>query len=62
MSTKVAQTRLEAAIDCILAAETFATEDSPLAERFSHRAYLLVTAALSSLKGEEEPHASEPVY
>lgn len=63
MSTnKFAADRLEAAIDCILAAQTFATQDSPLAERFSTRAYQLVTAALYSLKGEDDPHAAEPVY
>jgi hypothetical protein len=62
MINKFAIDRLEAAIDCILAAETMATEDSPLATRFSHRAYQLVTAALYSLRGEEDPQASEPVY
>ena len=61
-TNKFAIDRLEAAIDCILAAETMATEDSPLATRFSHRAYQLVTAALFSLRGEDDPQASEPVY
>jgi len=62
MTNKFAIDRLEAAIDCILAAETMAMEDSPAATRFSHRAYQLVTAALFSLKGEEDPQANEPVY
>ena len=61
-TNKFAIDRLEAAIDCILAAETMAMEDSPAATRFSHRAYQLVTAALFSLKGEEDPQANEPVY
>ncbi|RIK87544.1 MAG: hypothetical protein DCC69_03680 [Hyphomicrobiales bacterium] len=61
-TNKFAIDRLEAAIDCILAAETMAMEDSPVATRFSHRAYQLVTAALFSLKGEDDPQANEPVY
>lgn len=61
-TNKFAIDRLEAAIDCILAAGTMALEDSPVAERFNHRAYQLVTAALFSLKGEEDPHAAELIY
>ena len=62
MSNLFAIERLEAAIDCILAAEMMATEDSPVAERFSHRAYQLVTAAIYSLKREDDPHAAELIY
>lgn len=62
MSNIFAIERLEAAIDCILAAEMMATEDSPVAERFNHRAYQLVTAAIYSLKGEKDPHAAELIY
>ena len=62
MTNKFAIDRLEAAIDCILAAETLADAESNVAERFNHRAYQLVTAALFSLKGEEDPQAAEPVY
>ena len=62
MTNKFAIDRLEAAIDCILAAETMAEDEGEVATRFSARAYQLVTAALYSLKGEEDPHAAEPVY
>ena len=64
MSTtdKFAIARLEAAIDCILAAERFATDEGAVAERFAHRAYRLMEAALCSLKGEEDPFAKDPVY
>ncbi|SFI59666.1 hypothetical protein [Aerobium aerolatum] len=62
MTNKFAIDRLEAAIDCILAAETLADAESNVAERFSARAYQLVSAAIYSLKGEEDPQAAEPVY
>ena len=50
MSTnKFATDRLEAARDCLLAASELNDTASDVAERFNHRAYQLVTAALFSL-------------
>lgn len=61
-TNKFAIDRLEAARDCLLAAGELSDAASDVAERFNHRAYQLVTAALFSLNGEEDPHAAEPVY
>lgn len=61
-TNKFATDRLEAARDCLLAAGELYDTASDVAGRFNHRAYQLVTAALFSLKGEEDPQASEPVY
>lgn len=61
-TNKFATDQLEAARDCLLAAGELNDTASDVAGRFNHRAYQLVTAALYSLKGEDDPHASEPVY
>ena len=61
-TNKFATDRLEAARDCLLAAGELNDTASDVAERFNHRAYQLVTSALYSLTGEEDPPASEPVY
>ena len=61
-TNKFATDRLEAARDCLLAAGELNDTASDVAGRFNHRAYQLVTAALFSLKGEDDPQANQPVY
>lgn len=62
VTSTFATDRLEAARDCLIAAGELTSKDVVTAERFNHRAYQLVTAALLSLKGEEDPQAGEPIY
>lgn len=50
----IAEDKLVVALDCILAAEELASKDVFTAERFCHRAYELVDAALHAIRAAEK--------
>lgn len=60
--TSYSQERLEAALDCLTAAGELIDKNVSMAERFNTRAFQLVSAALYSLRGEEDPNADDEIY